>query len=288
MSTRIAAAPAKINLHLEVLGRRVDGFHGLETIFQTIGLADRVEVDLEPAGADGDPIALTCSDPTLPNGPGNLAWRAAEAVLALHPAVGRVRIHLEKHVPHGAGLGGGSSDAAAVLRVLARLLSWDDPPALHRIALALGSDVPFFLVGGTAHALGRGEELTALPDLTDRPITVLMPAGAHLPTPAVFRELTDAERGPREPRGADWWRGRLASGFDPAACINRLALPASRLCPPVAALLAWLERQGVPHLMTGSGAACVAFTHLDPPAGVRAWRTHLRPRCDLDSVLAPG
>ncbi len=291
MPTRVLAAPAKINLHLEVLGRRSDGFHGLETIFQTIGLADRVEVELEPSGTAGDggnPIALTCSDPTLPTGPDNLAWRAAAAVLALHPAAGRVQIRLDKRVPHGAGLGGGSSDAAAVLRALAHLLGWHDQPALHRLALALGSDVPFFLLGGTAHALGRGEELTALPDLPAQPITVLMPEGAHLPTPAVFRELTDAERGPRPACGADWWRGKLASGFDPAYCRNRLAQPAGRLCPPVAALLTWLSHQGVPHLMTGSGAACVAFAHLDPPPGVRAWRTGLRPRTELDAIDAPG
>jgi len=118
MSAITVAAPAKINLHLEVLGRRADGFHELETVFQTLDLHDRVSVRLEPGD---DAVDLACSDPTLPADHGNLAWRAGAAVLAARPGLGRISITLEKHLPAGAGLGGGSSDAAAVLRALAAL-----------------------------------------------------------------------------------------------------------------------------------------------------------------------
>ena len=265
-------APAKINLHLEVLGRRPDGFHALETVFQTIELADDLEIAIEP----GEGVRLACSDPTIPADASNLVWRAAAAVQARRPGLGLVAIALDKRIPHGAGLGGGSSDAASTLLALNHLL--EEPLAmdeLAEIALALGSDVPFFLVGGTAHATGRGEELTALPELPRTPVTVLMPA-AMLPTPAVFRAMTDAERGPRTPRGAAWaaW---AASATPEELLHNRLTGAASRLCPEVAELLAWLGARGVPHLLSGSGAACFALAHVDPPPGVRAFRTATGP-----------
>jgi 4-diphosphocytidyl-2-C-methyl-D-erythritol kinase len=274
------AAPAKLNLHLEILARREDGFHELETVFQALELHDRVEVGLTP-GADG--VTLSCSDPSLPTDQRNLAWRAAAAVLSARPGLGRVTIALEKRLPHGAGLGGGSSDAAAVLRALAGL----DPSVaaldLAAIAAAIGSDVPFFLLGGTAHALGRGERLVPLPDAPARAVTVLMPA-AELPTPAVYRELSDAERGPRQARGAGWWADRFAHGELEPHLFNRLAAPARRLCAPAAALLDHLALLGVPHLLSGSGAACVAFAEVQPPPGVRAWRTAFRPRARLDAL----
>jgi 4-diphosphocytidyl-2-C-methyl-D-erythritol kinase len=258
-------APAKINLHLEILGRRADGFHALETVFQTLALADAVTVDL----ASGTGIVLTCSDPTIPADERNLAWRAAAAVQARRPGCGRVTMSLAKRIPHGAGLGGGSSDAASVLLALNHLLAAPLPASeLAAIALALGSDVPFFLMGGTAHATGRGEELTPLAEVAPMPVTVLMPA-AHLPTPTVFQELTDAERGPRTARGATWAANQPVT----ALLHNRLTGPARRLCPAAASLLDWLADQGVPHLLSGSGAACFALAHVNPPAGVRAFHT---------------
>lgn len=275
------AAPAKLNLHLEVIGRRSDGFHELETIFQTIGLADTVEVALTA----GSGITMTCDDPTLPTDVGNLAWRAAERYCASRAPGCAIAIRLDKSIPHGAGLGGGSSDAAAVLRALSVLLpGWHDAAALSAIAAELGSDVPFFLLGGTAWGGGRGECLVALSDLPRLPITVLMPA-VSLPTPAVFRAMSDAERGPRSSLGAQGWQQRLAAEADPSGWMsNRLTAAAVRLCPQVGALLEWLGGQGVAHLMSGSGAACFALAHLDPPPGVRAWRTWLRPRGGLDAV----
>lgn len=273
-------APAKINLHLEVLGRRADGFHELETVFQTLELHDRVDVEL----AHGeDRIELECSDPGLPGGAGNLAWRAAAAVAARVSGLGRVGIRLTKEIPHGAGLGGGSSDAAAVLRALAKLDARVARLDLAAIAVEIGSDVPFFLIGGTAHASGRGEILTAMGDAPAIEVTVLMPA-ATLATPAIFSALSDAERGPRTALGPLWWSRRLDEVGAPGIAGNRLTAPARRLSPQVAELLDQLATQGVAHLMTGSGAACIAFGAVAVPAGIRAWRTRFRPRARLNTL----
>lgn len=289
--TLTVAAPAKLNLYLEVLGRRADGFHELETVFQTVELADTVTVTLV---ADGAGISLSCDDPALPQDAGNLAWRAAAAYLARGvQAVGAVRLTLAKSIPHGAGLGGGSSDAGAVLRALARLLpGWYDADELAGLAAELGSDVPFFLLGGTAWAGGRGERLEALPDVPALPLTLLMPAAA-LPTPTVFAALTEAERGPRQARGAAWWQAAVQAadaGHLATLLHNRLTASACRLCPPLRDLLAELAAAHVPCLMSGSGSACLALAEVAPPPGVRAWRTRLRPRARLDApdACAPG
>lgn len=158
-----ALAPAKINLVLEVGARRPDGYHELATVFQSIGLYDRVTIS--PSETHGE---LVVSGPQQALGElgdyrRNLAWQAAELIAE---ATGRadpgVHIHLEKNIPVSAGLGGGSSDAAAVLRVLARRWGVDDRGLLFRLASELGSDVPFFLMRGTALGRGRGEILSPL------------------------------------------------------------------------------------------------------------------------------
>ncbi|HEV2721960.1 MAG TPA: 4-(cytidine 5'-diphospho)-2-C-methyl-D-erythritol kinase, partial [Thermoanaerobaculia bacterium] len=137
-------AYAKINLGLRVTAKRADGYHDIETIFQTISLHDTLT--FTPAAA----LTLTCDAPDIPADDTNLVLRAARAAGA--PPVS---IALRKRIPAGGGLGGGSSDAAATLRALGR--------ADAEVALSLGSDVPFFLVGGTAYATGRGDALTPLP-----------------------------------------------------------------------------------------------------------------------------
>jgi len=276
------AAPAKLNLYLESLGRRPDGYHALETIFQAIELHDTVSVSLEP----GHGIALTCTDARLPTGADNLAWRAAEVVARLRPLALRVHIVLDKRIPTGAGLGGGSSDAAAVLRALQRLLPDPlTPEELAAAALQLGSDVPFFLVGGTAHALGRGEELTPLADLPRLAVTVIKPP-RECSTPAVYRAMTDAERGPRTARGAAFWVQQLV--HDPTPPLeNRLAPAATRVESQVGDVLTWLRLAGVPHQVSGSGSACFAFGHLDVPPAWRSWHTWTRPRARLDALDQP-
>ena len=151
------SAPAKLNLGLHVLRRRPDGFHDLDTVFLPVGWADTLTAE------SADALALTTTDPALPTDDGNLVVRAARALAAWGGVEAGARLHLDKRVPYGAGLGGGSSDAAAALRLLARLWELEVPAdVLARLALDLGSDVPFFLDGRPARATGRGERLEPL------------------------------------------------------------------------------------------------------------------------------
>jgi 4-diphosphocytidyl-2-C-methyl-D-erythritol kinase len=157
-------APAKLNLTLEVTGRRSDGYHDLVTVMQTIDLADRVRLEEAP----GLEIEVTGDHQRgVPfEGPRNLAYRAAQALAAEAGIVNPgVRITLDKRIPAGMGLGGGSTDAAAVLRGLCALWRLGlSPSALNDVAASIGSDVPFFLHGGAALVTGRGERIEPLPD----------------------------------------------------------------------------------------------------------------------------
>ena len=157
-----ALSYAKINWTLKILGRRPDGYHDLETVFQTISLHDTLTFERAQS------LSLTCDDPSIPADDSNLISRAARAL-----GVNGVRIHVEKRIPAGGGLGGGSSNAATTLRVLDEMFAVGTPTErMHEIALSLGSDVPFFLVGGTAYATGRGEVITPLP--ATRPVQLLL------------------------------------------------------------------------------------------------------------------
>lgn len=155
-------ANAKINWMLRITARRPDGYHDLETIFQTISLHDTLT--FTPASL----LSLECDDPAVPADETNLVMRAARSL-----AVDHVHIHLQKRVPGGGGLGGGSSDAATTLVALAP--AGMSAAQLHERAIGLGSDVPFFLVGGTAYATGRGEELISLPTLSGVPLLLVLP-----------------------------------------------------------------------------------------------------------------
>ena len=171
---------AKINLDLRVLNRRSDGFHELRTVFQTISLADTIEIEYEPARRTeislDDPLAI----------PGNLVVKAAKAVLDALKVHARVHFRLRKSIPMGGGLGGGSSNAAAVLLALPVLAGRTAEPA--ELAAELGSDVPFFLSGGTAVGIGRGTEVYEMPDLKPEPILVVSP-GLHVATGPAYQAL---------------------------------------------------------------------------------------------------
>jgi 4-diphosphocytidyl-2-C-methyl-D-erythritol kinase len=173
---------AKINLDLRVLYRRPDGFHELRTIFQTISLADTIEVDYQPGRTKIELKSnLNISD--------NLILRAADAVMKATRATGVLRFNLIKRIPLGGGLGGGSSNAACVLLALPRLLQKTIPLAkLMELAAELGSDVPFFLIGGTAVGLGRGTELYPLPD-AEPSAGLLITSGIHSSTAAAYAAL---------------------------------------------------------------------------------------------------
>jgi 4-diphosphocytidyl-2-C-methyl-D-erythritol kinase len=149
-------APAKINLSLKILGRRNDDFHELDTLIAPISLYDEIRIDKGPKG-----IRFRCDDPSIPRGDDNLVVRAANAFFdatKIHPAVS---IELNKQIPHGAGLGGGSSDAASVLVALNDLFDAKlSPEALAKMAEPIGSDVPFFLFRSAALCKGHGETVT--------------------------------------------------------------------------------------------------------------------------------
>jgi 4-diphosphocytidyl-2C-methyl-D-erythritol kinase len=169
-------AYAKINWSLRITGKRPDGFHDLETLFQTISLHDTLTF------AEADHWSLTCDDPSIPVDDSNLVLRAARA-LGGPP----VAIELRKAIPAGGGLGGGSSDAAATLVALSKHIGLDRP--LDALALSLGSDVPFFLLSGTAYATGRGEVLTPMPPVAGVPLLLLMPE-ERVSTASAFAALT--------------------------------------------------------------------------------------------------
>jgi 4-diphosphocytidyl-2-C-methyl-D-erythritol kinase len=154
------ASPAKINLGLRILGKRPDGYHAIETILQMLDLCDWLSFRANDLGT----IALTCSPPTLPTDERNLIMRAARSLQqAKHVSQG-IAITVEKRIPIAAGLGGGSSNAATALLALNRVWGLHCPmPALHHLAVQLGSDVPFFLNGPTALVAGRGEVLSSIP-----------------------------------------------------------------------------------------------------------------------------
>jgi 4-diphosphocytidyl-2-C-methyl-D-erythritol kinase len=177
-------AYAKLNLGLRVLYRRPDGYHEIRTVFQTISLADHIEVTFTPARATRIVIEGT------PDIPDNLIERAARLVLKALSIHGDILFNVKKNIPAGAGLGGGSSDAAAILLALPALagksLSAD---RLFMLATQLGSDVPFFLHGGTALGLGRGEELYPLPDLPAARGLVVAPE-IHSSTAEAYRDLS--------------------------------------------------------------------------------------------------
>jgi 4-diphosphocytidyl-2-C-methyl-D-erythritol kinase len=246
-------APAKINLFLRVVRRREDGYHEIETLFQAIGLADTLTFTSAP---DGE-FVLVCDDPRLAVDATNLVCRAAAALRAATGCEAGARVTLAKRIPMGGGLGGGSSDAAATLIGLCRLwklgLSNDD---LHALAASLGSDVPFFLRGGTALATGRGEILTPLPDspplalvLVTPPFGVATPDAyrAWRPAPDLFCLPTAQEC------RAALVRGDLAALG--AALRNDLEPGVFALYPPLGALRERLLAAGaVAARMTGSGS----------------------------------
>jgi 4-diphosphocytidyl-2-C-methyl-D-erythritol kinase len=175
---------AKLNLGLRVLYRRQDGYHEIRTVFQTISLADRLDISFTPART------LRIEMRGTPEIPDNLVERAARLAMEALSIQGHVLFNLKKNIPAGAGLGGGSSDAAAVLLALPALakkvLSAD---RLHMLATQLGSDVPFFLHGGTALGLGRGEELYPLPDQPAERGLVVAPE-IHSSTAVAYRDLS--------------------------------------------------------------------------------------------------
>lgn len=156
-STIALIANAKINTFLDITGKRADGYHLLETVMQSVDLADIVTIEL----THDDEITVSSSDPTVPEDEGNICYKAAELFFALLGERGSADIFIDKRIPHGAGLGGGSADAAATLRGLNELYNKPfDEATMLKLGLKTGADVPFCMVGGTKLCRGVGEEMT--------------------------------------------------------------------------------------------------------------------------------
>lgn len=252
---------AKINLDLRVLQKNSDGFHELRTVFQTISLADRIDIEYEKARR----TELVLEDPA--GIPDNLILRAATAVIEALRITARVRFRLKKNIPMGGGLGGGSSNAAAVLLALpalaGRALAMEK---LLEIAAALGSDVPFFLFGGTALGVGRGVELYPLAELAAEPLLVVSP-GLHVATGPAYQALGRGLTFPESSRSINSFRAfvRALSETRSAAAASAFsandfeAVVSSQypLLKTIRGKLSRLEAAGV--RMTGSGSAVFAL-----------------------------
>ncbi len=192
---------AKINLCLHVMGKRPDSYHELRTIFQAISLHDMLELSITP-GSEGIEIFMRSNDPTLPLGPENLVWRATQAIIPEIGFQGSVSINLEKKIPVARGLGGGSSDAAAALIGMLKLTKKKIPlERLMGIAAGLGADVPFFLFGGRALAVNRGDEIYPLPNSPKQTILVVSPRHIAVSTKDAYEwisaELTNIAKPPK-------------------------------------------------------------------------------------------
>ena len=190
MVTLYEGAFAKVNLTLDVLGKRPDGYHDLKSVMQTISIRDDIEIDLDT----GKPWSLLCTKEGIPTDESNLAWKAAKAFFdALKIDPNGMQIRITKRIPSEAGLGGGSADAGAVLRALNK--HYGEPlsiMALAELGATVGSDVPFCTLCGTAMVEGRGERLRKLPDLPDCCFVVCKPNFSSS-TPELYRKLDETE-----------------------------------------------------------------------------------------------
>lgn len=267
---------AKINLDLRVLHKRADGFHELRTVFQTISLADTIEVAYESARRTelmlDDALAI----------PNNLVLRAAQVALDAMKVYAKIRFRLIKQIPMGGGLGGGSSNAAAILLALPVLEGKRiDFDTLTEIGTQLGSDVPFFLAGGTALGLGRGTELYPLPDIAPESLMIVCPP-VHSSTAdayaALKRELTVTASSTRmnsfrafvrelgEVRSAGQAGPLSENDFEAAICLQH---------PQLRTLPGKLSRLGAVHAaMTGSGSAFYAVfgSRADRDSALQVWQ----------------
>lgn len=258
-------APAKINLGLRVTGRRPDGYHLLDSLFLPLELADELEIEVlaETPGVDFELVGD--ASPDVPRDARNLAVRAAQAFLDAHGSARGVRLRLRKGIPSEAGMGGGSSDAGAVLRGLAELLPGVVTRArLAEIALSLGADVPFFLDPRPARVTGIGEGIEPLEGLLALPVVVAR-RGQALSTAAVFAQLGATRGASLTPEGADptirpLWALREPGGLVRAGSRlrdlvhNDLEPAAAALNPAVTELQREFENSGaLASAMTGSG-----------------------------------
>lgn len=287
-------AHAKVNLDLRVLGVRPDGYHELRTVFQSISLHDTLTCADRPG-----PFTITCRDARVPTDAGNLVWKAAAALwtaLGRPGSVSDTAIHIDKRIPVEAGLGGGSADAAAALYALARL--WGGAPLtlLREVAAGVGADVPFFLSGGTALGLGRGEEIYPLVDLPPHSVVIVRPPFGVSTAEAYAWYDEDRAAGLRENRELQLlpvpWPSRAAQ------MINDLEPPVMRRHQEIGALSHQLRELGATAAaMSGSGSAVFGLFRSRPAAeravkplsrnGARALVTRTLTRAEYERRARP-
>lgn len=248
---------AKVNLHLQVVGRRPDGYHELRTVFQMIDLHDSVEIVVAERGE----VQLTVDAPGLSSGPDNLAWKAAATFRDRWAPGAGIHLRLRKRIPLGAGLGGGSSNAATVLLGLRALCGRPaEAEELWPVARELGADVPFFLLGGTALGFGRGDEAVPLPEPPPTRFWLVLPP-VEVPTGPVFRSLGDLTEATLPPSIGALVRVPKGRGvqFDALCGWNDLQGAVFRLHPDIAGIGTILEQAGATWIcLSGSGSALVA------------------------------
>jgi 4-diphosphocytidyl-2-C-methyl-D-erythritol kinase len=267
------SAPAKINLSFRIKGRRADGFHEIETLMAPISLADQIAI--ERAG-DDDGIRFTCDDPSLPAGDDNLVVRAAKLFCQRANITSGITIVLEKKIPHGAGLGGGSSDAASTLLGLNELFAAGLPQAdLLQLAAQLGSDVPFFMVRSAAICRGRGEIVEPMSLVTKMRLVLFKPDFA-VPTPWAYGRWKESKELP----GVDY----SPQEFNGAQFVNDLERPVFEKFVLLAHLKTWLRQQPEVAVALMSGSGSTVFAALRPDADAKNELAARAPR-EIDETL---
>ncbi len=265
-------ASAKINLSLRILGRRADGFHEIDTLIAPISLAD--ELTIEPNESASE-LSFSSDDPSLPTGEENLVVRAARSFFAEIGVAANVRIELRKKIPHGAGLGGGSSDAASTLLGLNQLRGAPLPIArLTNIAAEIGSDVPFFLRQSAARCRGRGEVVEPLAE-TPRLELLLLKPEFGVPTPWAYQQWEDSRALP----GVDY----AAQPFAGLLLVNDLERPVFEKHLFLAQMKSWLRAQPEVAAALLSGSGSTMFAVLRP--GAAADELEVRTKEELDPLL---
>lgn len=242
--------PAKVNLFLRVVGRRADGYHLLDSIFLPVSLYDRLSLEMRPASHRS--VRLRCNWEALPTDESNLAVRAAHAFLTEFGLRSQVTIELHKDIPLGAGLGGGSSDAGAVLRMMAALERIEEPERIARVASGLGADVAFFLDPRPARIGGIGDVIIALEGIPAWALVIAIPP-IEVHTAEIYAALRPAQwSGPATLPMKD-----LAAGIiPPSMLVNDLEAVATERHPEIAQLKALLQNLGATAVaMSGSGGA---------------------------------
>ncbi len=276
-------ACAKINLFLRVTGRRDDGFHELDSLFVPVSLAD--EIRLEIRAAQLPTVAVNCNIPELARSRNNLAARAARSFMSEFDLVGDVLIDLEKCIPVGAGLGGGSSDAATILCMMAAAAQLTDEAAesrLRRIALSIGADVPFFLDPRPSRVTGIGERIVAIEGVPRLPVVIVAPP-FEVSTAAIFRALEPAGWSGAAP---DEHLAAIARGdISPELLVNDLAAVAIAQFPEIRRLKGLLEDSGAGAAqMSGSGGA--VFGVFDSTDAAETAAARVRRRAPFATVVA--